>query len=123
MKLIIKLSIFVCLLLTSTSSFSQQNGGEMVLPENISDYSSSTKKPIEMRAYRTKYIVDNKKLMSYFKSGQIPSSFPTYNYEISKEENIKLIKNWISKDNNEDLLSEDGKVKVAEVKEKISTKK
>ena len=86
------------------------------LPENISDY--QTTKPMVVNSYQQPYIIKDKKLATFFKSGTIPASFPKYNYDLTKKENKTLIKEWYHNGDNKELLSPIGREKVAELENK-----
>lgn len=115
-------TIFALVLVGSmniVSAQSEQNTNSKV-HKNISDY--NPERPMVVDAYQPPYIISDKKLATYFKSGSIPSSFPKYNYDWTKEENVKLVKQWFSDENNLNLLSEEGKAKLEEVKAKKNIK-
>lgn len=118
MKKFILTSILITL---STVLFTAnaQTSNDPQLPENISDY--NTKKPVVVQTHASNqkvYIVDQKQLMSYFIDHSIPSDFPKYDYSLTKKENLGLIKQWLETPGNQELLSDEGKAKVAELKEK-----
>lgn len=111
------LTIGILLLMSSlVIQVKAQTSNDPNLPKNISDYSKE--KPMVVDGYQQPYIIKDKKLATYFKSGQIPTDFPKFDYSKTKKENKGLIKDWYYKGNNKDLLSPEGRAKVAELQNK-----
>lgn len=113
MKTLASFSILLVFTLISVNSFSQ-NVKNADLPKNVSEY-NKTERPMVVDSYQQPYIIKDKKLATYFKTGVIPASFPKYDYAITKKENIELVKVWLDTPGNMNLLSDTGKAKVAEL--------
>lgn len=97
-------------------TYAQENNQQPILEKNIENFHPS--RPANVDSYQQPYIIQDKKLATFFKSGSIPSSFPKYNYDLNKEDNAKLIKNWLNQDGNMALLSNEGMAKLEEIKHK-----
>lgn len=58
--------------------------------------------------YKQMYFIKEEQLKKYFKSGKVENYFPAYNYAVSKEENQKVIQNWLAKKENKKTLTKEG---------------
>lgn len=115
MKSIVTLS-FLLLFGSMFTNASAQGNNDPQLSKTISDY--QTTKPMVVNSYQQPYIIKDKKLATFFKSGAIPASFPKYDYDLSKKDNKTLIKKWYNTGDNKEMLSSAGRTKVAELQEK-----
>lgn len=88
--------------------------------KNISDY--NPQRPMVVDSYQPPYFISDKKLATYFKGGAIPTSFPKYNYDLPKQDNVDLVRSWLNNNDNYNMLNEEGKAKIEEIKNKKNTK-
>jgi len=82
-------------------------------------------RPYEVKvqpAYVPLYAISDKKLPSFFKSGEIPASFPKYDAKLEKGPNNRIALEWFLKPENNKLLTDEAKqridLKLAEKKAK-----
>lgn len=114
-----KKSITLSLLFASSIAgftYGQGTTQRPTLEKNIENYNPS--RPAKVDSYQQPYIIQDKKLATFFISGSIPPSFPKYNYDLNKEDNAKMIKNWLNQNGNMSLLSNEGLAKLEELKNK-----
>lgn len=103
-----RLSLLLFTLLFVFGAWSQEKVKD--LPKEVP---TNIQKPmkVESQEYiplKQLYVVKNpKKLMTYFKSGEIPADFPKYDHDKTKEENVKIAVNWAKTGNNMSLLTEE----------------
>ena len=112
MKKVFSLALFAGILVLSGNGFAQ----EKIKGENLSkEIPNSHAKPSELETqppYIPMYVVSDKELPSYFLNGEIPSDFPRYDANKTKQENVVIALKWCNEPDNYALLTDEGKQKV-----------
>ncbi len=117
------LSTILAIVLLATVNYSFAQNSENKDPraqQNISDY--NPERPMTLSTYQPPYFISDKKLATYFQSGSIPTSFPKYNYDLPKKDNVEMVKSWLEITANYNLLTDEGKSKIEEIKNKKNAK-
>ncbi len=70
--------------------------------------SESKKQDVKVVEQAPTYIMDVKKLMTCFKGGEVPESFPKYDATKTKDENKQIVSEWCNVSTNYAKLSDVG---------------
>lgn len=100
MKQLYLYSLFTCCFLsyifaqnTSQNQKLQINKANYIILNNTSNNTKDTPKDTTYHHFNH-YIFDDKKMKSFFKDAQIPTSFPVYDHSKSYLENKLIAKTW-----------------------------